>query len=144
MSFLKRRRVKRKVTTASGKTCNRGYCYIYQISNQGYKYLKYLGEPKRQPPPSNDDLAKLVILQDYKNDPVKKEQALALYDTLYPPNPLSEKAKFWQQGKNRPQAMAEGKRMIEELQRPFLELDRRAELLRELAKYLPSPKTANA
>jgi len=42
MGFLKRRRVKRKCKTKSGKTCFRGYEYKYFISSQEWKYLKYL------------------------------------------------------------------------------------------------------
>ncbi|MBP1911653.1 hypothetical protein [Thermococcus stetteri] len=42
MGFLKKRRVKRKVRTKSGKICYRGYEYRYSLSSQGLKYLGYL------------------------------------------------------------------------------------------------------
>jgi hypothetical protein len=48
MGFLKRKRIKRECETKSGKTCFRGYEYVYSISRQGWKYLDYLKNPERQ------------------------------------------------------------------------------------------------
>jgi len=42
MGFLKRKKVKRRCRTKSGKVCFRGYEYRYSISSQGWKYLGYL------------------------------------------------------------------------------------------------------
>lgn len=46
MGFLTRRRVKREVQTRVGKSCNRGYKYLYNISKQGKSYTAYLETPK--------------------------------------------------------------------------------------------------
>jgi len=48
MGFLKRKRIKRECETKSGKTCFRGYEYVYTISRQGWKYLEFLNNPERQ------------------------------------------------------------------------------------------------
>jgi len=48
MGFLKRRRVKRKVMTKSGKICYRGYEYKYSLSSQALKYLQYLGKGEEE------------------------------------------------------------------------------------------------
>ena len=48
MGFLKRERIKRECETKSGKTCFRGYEYVYTISRQGWKYLEFLNNPERQ------------------------------------------------------------------------------------------------
>jgi len=48
MRFLKRERIKRKCKTKSGKTCFRGYEYVYTISRQGWNYLEFLNNPERQ------------------------------------------------------------------------------------------------
>lgn len=48
MGFLKRERIKRECETKSGKTCFRGYEYVYSISRQGWKYLDFLNNPERQ------------------------------------------------------------------------------------------------
>lgn len=48
MGFLKRERIKRECETKSGKTCSRGYEYVYSISSQGWKYLEFLNNPERQ------------------------------------------------------------------------------------------------
>ena len=48
MGFLKRERIKRECETKSGKTCFRGYEYVYTISSQGWKYLDFLKSPERQ------------------------------------------------------------------------------------------------
>jgi hypothetical protein len=48
MGVLKRKRIKRECETKSGKTCFRGYEYVYSISRQGWKYLEFLTNPERQ------------------------------------------------------------------------------------------------
>jgi len=58
MGFLKRRRVKRRCRTKSGKICFRGYEYRYSISSQGWKYLKYLAGGQRE---DGDEDAKGLI-----------------------------------------------------------------------------------
>jgi hypothetical protein len=134
MSFLKRRRVKRQVTTNSGKVCNRGYCYEYQISKQGFSYLSYLRSPVTPRKPTDDDLAKKVLQFQYRDDS-RKDAILAAYDLVFPPQPPSQAEKFYHQGKNRSQLTLEGKKTVEELQKTANADDLRAEMLRALEKY---------
>jgi len=42
MGFLRRRKVERKCRNKKGKEYNCGYKYMYQINNQGWKYLGFL------------------------------------------------------------------------------------------------------
>ncbi|WP_148206191.1 V-type ATP synthase subunit I domain-containing protein [Thermococcus sibiricus] len=64
MGFLKRRRVKRKVMTKSGKVCHRGYEYRYSLSSQGLKYLAYMasgGHEREEQEGFEDFLVKIFI-----------------------------------------------------------------------------------
>ena len=62
MRFLKRERIKRECKTKSGKTCFRGYEYVYTISRQGWKYLEFLKNPERQDNESFVSLADRISL----------------------------------------------------------------------------------
>ncbi|WP_297435233.1 hypothetical protein [Thermococcus sp.] len=42
MGFLRRRKVERKCRNRNGREYNCGYKYMYQINNQGWKYLEFL------------------------------------------------------------------------------------------------------
>jgi hypothetical protein len=42
MGFLKRRRAKRIITRPDGRTVTRGWKYDYAVTNQGWKYTRYL------------------------------------------------------------------------------------------------------
>ena len=44
--FLKRKRTKRLCVPSFGKSCYRGYKYVYSFSKQGVKYLRWLSEWK--------------------------------------------------------------------------------------------------
>ncbi|NJE12852.1 hypothetical protein [Thermococcus sp. LS2] len=59
MGFLKKRRVKRKVKTKSGKTCYRGYEYRYSLSSQALKYLEYLEKGGQEE--GFEELADLIV-----------------------------------------------------------------------------------
>jgi len=136
MSFLKRRRIKRKVTTQSGRACHRGFCYEYRISKQGLKYLDYLKRPKRISPANVRESQKQLLQQMYKNDPTRQELLPLYYDYLFPAPPPSAHAIFWQKGRMRPQETAAGKTRIEALQGPIAESERLEDITNELAKYL--------
>jgi hypothetical protein len=64
MGFLKRKRIKRECTTNRGKTCYRGYEYVYSLSSQGRKYLGYLTNQERQTTELRVSLADRLILED--------------------------------------------------------------------------------
>gem|GEM_PF-2041725 len=64
MGFLKRRKVKRKSKTKSGKICYRGYEYKYSLSSQGLKYLAYMargGEKEEEWEGLGDLLIKIML-----------------------------------------------------------------------------------
>ncbi|CAD5243330.1 conserved protein of unknown function [Thermococcus camini] len=42
MGFLRRRKIERKCRNKKGKEYNCGYKYLYQINNQGWKYIGFL------------------------------------------------------------------------------------------------------
>ena len=65
MGFLKRRKVKRKSKTKSGKTCYRGYEYKYSLSSQGLKYLAYMarGGEKEEEWEGVEDLIIKIMLE---------------------------------------------------------------------------------
>jgi len=64
MGFLKKRKVKRKCRTKSGKICYRGYEYKYSLSSQGLKYLAYMargGEEEEELEGLEDMIMKVII-----------------------------------------------------------------------------------
>ncbi|MCD6101419.1 MAG: hypothetical protein J7K33_12670 [Candidatus Marinimicrobia bacterium] len=64
MGFLKRRKVKRKCRTKSGKICYRGYEYKYSLSSQGLKYLVYMargGEEEEEWEGLGDLIIKIML-----------------------------------------------------------------------------------
>jgi hypothetical protein len=77
--LLKRRRVKRQVKTRNGKTCFRGYKYIYTITNWGRKYLTYLvtgGETQSENKDFRDLTLRAII---EKNAPPEQKEILKAY-----------------------------------------------------------------
>lgn len=46
MQLLKRKRIKRTVTTRTGKSCKRGFRYVYSMTKQGISYSHYLETPR--------------------------------------------------------------------------------------------------
>ena len=56
MGFLRRRKVDRECVNKRGKRYNCGYKYMYQINNQGWKYLKILLKNAK----SEDDLLQFL------------------------------------------------------------------------------------
>lgn len=65
MGFLKRKRVKRDVIASNGKECKKGYCYLYSISSQGWKYLNYIANKSKVKP--KDENLKVGDFNSYNN-----------------------------------------------------------------------------
>jgi hypothetical protein len=84
MGFLKRKRIKRECTTSRGKTCFRGYEYVYSLSSQGRKYLGYLTNPERQATELYVSSAELLFLNKIIRECPKERWWLAwnVYKTL--------------------------------------------------------------
>lgn len=86
MGFLKRRKVPRECTNKKGKKFNCGFKYMYSINNQGWGYLRQLGESEQSNSllsfPVEDfreilvgmayGMGKLAMISALENDEVEK------------------------------------------------------------------------
>jgi len=78
MRFLKRRRVGRKCLSMDGYFCNRGFKYLYTLSNQGLSYIGWLTDQK-----PIEDLAHLKLYSEVLSHlPEDLQQALCTQETV--------------------------------------------------------------
>ncbi|NJE09264.1 hypothetical protein E3E31_12170 [Thermococcus sp. M39] len=87
MGFLRRRKVKRECRTKSGETCYRGYKYMYQINNQGWRYILHLIGPKDEfeeilKKSREGAIIKKLMDEIYESD-LEKELAWELYKSKH-------------------------------------------------------------
>lgn len=89
MGFLRRRKVDRECVNKHGKRYNCGYKYMYQINNQGWKYLKILLKNAK----SEDDL--LQFLKKTMKEAIQKARIARLGFEKLMALELFENGRIW-------------------------------------------------